>query len=242
MTLSGAGAVAARILAPDWHLRLNSVQLAAYIRYQFVRFYSDIHDWDHPIHNRRRPHWDGGKDSYGVKHSGVWQKIATMVRKYEADPGLWVIAHFSPIAALKSGAQTSGMPEMRPTRLSSGQSLDIYKTYCEELPTILVNSFEVAGATLAKRIRGTQDLKLSPDDQVFYCVCDELYVSASPFFRHAFAAQLGCVRGVERYLWMAASDYEAQQRVYDVAVEPWCVTELLRRTVQDMRRHWENYQ
>jgi len=241
MMLSGAGAVAARDLAPDWHLRLNQEQLAAYIRFQFVRFYENAHDWEHPVHNRRRTHWDGGQDSYGVKHTPVWQRIAKMVRQRNADPGMWVIAHFSPIAALRSGAQTTGMPEMRPSRLSSAQSPDIYKTYCDELPGILSNAFELAGATLAKRIRGTQDLKLSQDDQIFYCVCDELYVSASPFFRHAFAAQLGCHRGAERYLWMAALDYEAQQRIYDRAVEPWCVTELLLATVQNIRDHWESY-
>lgn len=241
MTLSAAGAVAARDLAPDWHLRLNQEQLAAYIRYQFIRLYDNVHDWDDPAHNRKRTHWDGGKDSYGVKHTPVWQRIAKMVRQRNADPGLWVHAHFSPIAVLKTGVQTTGMPEMRPTRLSSGQSPDIYKAYCDELPGILTSAFEVAGMTLAKRIRGTQDLKLSQDDQVFYCVCDELYVSASSFFRHAFAAQLGCDRGIERYLWFAALDYEAQQRAYDAAVEPWCITEPLLAAVHEIRDHWESY-
>lgn len=241
MTLSGAGAVATRSLAPNWHLRLNQEQLAAYIRYQFVWLYDNVHDWNHPVHNRKRKHWDGGTDSYGVKHTPIWKKIARLVLQHDADPGMWVRAHFSPVAVLKMGVQTTGMPEMRPTRLSSAQSPDIYKTYCAELPGILAHDFDVAGMTLAKRIRGTQDLKLAQDDQVFYCVCDELYVSASPFFRHAFAAQLGCERAVERYLWLAALNYEAQQRAYDAAVEPWCVTELLTAAVHEIREHWEAY-
>lgn len=241
MTRSGAGVVAARDLAPNWHLRLNQEQLAAYIRYHFVRLYDNVNDWEHPAHNRRRAYWDGGTDSYGVKRSSVWTRIANMVRQHNADPGAWVIAHFSPIALLRSGIQTSGLPEMRPTMLSSGHSLEIYRTYCTELPGILATAFDVAGMTLAKRIRGTQNLNLPSDDQVFYCVCDELYVSASPFFRNAFSSQLNCYRGVERYLWVAALDYEAQQRAYDAAVEPWCITDLLITAVHEIREHWENY-
>lgn len=242
MTLSVAGAVpAARILARDWHLRLSLEQLAAYVRYQFIWLYENEQDWDAPAHNRKRKHWDGGTDSYGVKHTSVWNRIAQMIRKNNADPGMWVHAHFSPFSFLKSGAQLSGMPEMRPTRLCSAQSVGTYNEYCDQLPGILAHDFEIAGMTLAKRFRGTQDLKLSQDDQVFYVVCDELYVSASPFFRHAFSAQLHCARGVERYLWVAALDYDAKQHAYDTALEPWCFTELLKRATTDIRNHWERY-
>lgn len=242
MTLSVAGAVpAARELAPDWHLGLNLEQLTAYVRYQFIRLYENEQNWDSPVHNRKRSHWDGGKDSYGVKHTSVWNRIAQMIRRNKAHPGMWVNAHFSPFSFLKSGAQLSGLPEMRPTRLCSGQSVGTYLEYREQLPGILAHDFEIAGMTLAKRFRGTQDLKLEPDDQVFYVVCDELYVSSSPFFRHAFSAQLNCERGVERYLWNAALDYESKQPAYDAAVEPWCLTELLQRTTTYIRNHWERY-
>jgi hypothetical protein len=234
-------AVAARELAPDWHTRLSPKQLAAYIRYQFIRLHENEHDWDAPAHNRRRTHWDGGKDSYGVNHTPVWTRIANLIRDNHADPGLWVQAHFSPIAVLKAGVQHSGMPEIRPTRLCAGQSLGIYNEYCEQLPAILSQNFEIAGGTLAKQIKATDTFRMEPEDQIFYCICDESTVSASPFFRHAFAAQLDCWRGVERYLWLAALDYEAQQRLYDAAVEPWCVTELLQESVKDIRRHWEHY-
>jgi hypothetical protein len=235
------GAVATRDLALDWHTRLSLQQLAAYIRYQFIRLHENEQDWDAPAHNRRRTHWDGGKDSYGVKHTPVWTRIANLVRDNQVDPGLWVYAHFSPIAVLKAGIQQSGMPEIRPNRLCSGQSLGIYKEYRAQLPKILAHNFEVAGSTLAKQIKATDAFHMDQDDQIFYCICNESTVSASAFFRHAFAAQLDCWRGVERYLWLAALDYEAQQRMYDVAVEPWCVTETLREAVKDIRRHWEHY-
>lgn len=242
MTPNEAGvALAAKELKHNWYSQLSASQLAAYIRYQFIRLYDGDHDWDSYAHNRRRAHWDGGKDSYGVKHTSVWSRIAAAVKRHNAHPGLWVNAHFSAMSFLRAGAQTTGLPEMRPTRLYSAQSYEIYIDYCEKLPKILANNFDVAGVTLAKRFRGTQDLKLAQDDQVFYVVCDELYVSASPFFRHAFSAQLGCERGVERYLWLAALDYESQQPAYDNAVEPWCVTDALRAAVINIREHWEAY-
>lgn len=242
MTPNEAGAVAvASNLAPDWHTALNQTQLTAYIRYQFIRLLDNIHDWDNPAHNRKRTHWDGGRDSYGVKHTPVWTRIANLIRDNDADPGLWVCAHFSPVAVLKAGTQTAGMPEMRPTRLCSGQSIGIYKEYRARLPEILAQNFEIAGATLAKQLKATETFNMTQSEQFFYCICDESIVSASNFFRHAFSAQLSCWPGVERYLWLAALDYEAQQRAYDAAVEPWCITNELKAAVNEIRQHWEHY-
>lgn len=243
MKLNEAGAaVATEIdLGPDWHLQLTKTQLAAYLRYQFVRYYEHEWDWDEPVHNRRRTSWDGGQDSYGVRRTSVWPKIADMVRQCEADPGLWVAAHFSGVQYAKQIAQTHAVPEMRPNRLHSAQSPGTYSEYVAALPKMLKHSFDVAGATIANRIRGTQNLNMSADDQVFYVLCDEGYVSASPFFRHAFAAQLESPRGVERYLWHAAIDYEAQQRVYDAAVEPCCITDALRAATLEIRKHWREF-
>jgi hypothetical protein len=243
MTLKEAGAAAQgeTELAPDWHLDLTSTQLAAYLRYQFIRHYENEWDWDAPVHNRKRTHWDGGKDNYGVKHAAVWSKIARIVRDCRADPGLWVSAHFSGVQYAKQAAQTHAVPDMRPARLCSAQSPGTYTEYCLELPKMLKHSFDVAGATIANRIRGTQSLHMTPDDQVYYVLCDEGYVSASPFFRHAFATQLGSERGIERYLWHAALDYEAQQRIYDIAVEPWCITDALRAATIEIRKHWRAF-
>jgi hypothetical protein len=237
-----AGAALAEIdLSPDWHLTLQAHQLTAYLRYQFVRHYENEPDWDAPVHNRRRVSWDGGKDAYGVKRTAVWQKIADAVRASRADPGLYVAAHFSGVQYARQVAQTHIVPDMRPSRLYGAQSPAIYQEYLQALPKMLKYSFDVAGATIANRIRGTQALNLAPDDQVFYVLCDEGYVSASPFFRHAFAHQLENSRGVERYLWLAALDYEAQQRIYDTAVESWCVTPALRAAALEIRQHWRAF-
>ena len=141
----------------------------------------------------------------------------------------------------KQVAMTHSVPEIRPVSLRSSQSLRTYTDYIAALPKMLKHGFDVAGSTIANRIRGTQNLNMSTDDQVFYVLCDEGYVSASAFFRHAFAAQLENQRGVERYLWLAALDYEAQQRVYDAAVEPWCITDALRAAVLEIRKHWREF-
>jgi len=242
MTLKEAGAAAAETdLTPDWHLQLTTTQLSAYLRYQFVRYYENEPDWDAPVHNRKRANWDGGKDSYGVRHSSAWSKIARLIRDYKADPGLWVAAHFSGVQYVRQVAQTHVVPDMRPNRLCSAQSPSVYEDYVRALPKMLKTGLDVAGATIANRIRGTQTLGMPPEDQVFYVLCDAGYVSASPFFRCAFAEQLHCPRAVERYLWNAALDYEAQQRVYDTAVEPWCITDALRAATLEIRKHWREF-
>jgi hypothetical protein len=242
MTPNAAGAVQEHHeLASNWHESLSPEQLAAYLRYQYVRHYEQEWDWDAPVHNRHRAQWDGGRDSYGVQHKAVWNRIAKAVRDRNADPGLWVCAHFSGVSYVKQVAQTHSIPDMRPNRLCAATSPGIYTEYLSHLPDIFSRGFEVAGQTIANRVRGTNALNLSEDDQLFYVLCDEAYVSASPFFRHAFAAQLGCERAVERYLWHAALDYEAQQRVYDQVVEPWCITEPLRAATIQIRNHWREF-
>ena len=245
MRPNGAGAVQDLPieLTPNWHLSLNDHQLAAYIRYQFIRLHEKVWDWNEPAHNRTRARWDGGKDNFGVNHSGVWSRIIKQVRTNNADPGLWVQAHFSPVSYKRQIAETHSVPDIRPNNLCSAKSLGIYSEYRAHLSQILLTGLNVAGETIANRFRGTAALNMPPDDQAFYVLCDENYVTASPFFRHAFAAQMGCERAVERYLWFAALDYEAQQRGYDLALrdERWCFTELLRAAVQDIRKHWGEF-
>lgn len=245
MTPNGAGAVQDLPieLTPDWHLRLTDHQLAAYIRYQFIRHHEKVTDWDDPAHNRHRKHWDGGEDSFGVKHSSVWARIIKQIRSCNADPGLWVQAHFSPVSYKRAIAETHSIPDIRPNNLCAAKSVAIYSEYRAQLSQILLAGLNVAGETIANRFRGTAALNMPPDDQAFYVLCDENYVTASPFFRHAFAAQMGCARAIERYLWHAALDYEAQQRIYDVALrkEHWCFTDLLQAAVQDIRKHWGEY-
>jgi hypothetical protein len=220
MTLKEAGVTPEQIpQTPDWHTQLTDEQFAAYVRYQYIRLYSLDWDWDSPAHNKTRVNWDGGKDRFGVKHKPVWSKITRIIRQFKADPGLWVAAQFSDISCAKTVAQTHTVPDIRPTNLASAEALGVYEQYCLKTPTALQRAFEVAGATIATRLRGTLSSGMTPDDQVFYVLCDESYVSASPFFRYVFAEQLNCPRAVERYLWRAAIDYEAQQRIYQSALK-----------------------
>lgn len=239
-----AGAVQEQIeLAPNWHLSLEKHQLAAYIRYQYIRHFDNEWDWDGSAHSRRRVTWDGGKDRFGVKHTCIWTKIADLVLAERAHPGVWVAAHFSDISRNAIIAQTHSLPEVRPTTLRTSQSPATYAKYCEEFPKMLRQAYQVAGDTIANRLRGTLSLKLAPDDQAFYVLCDEAYVSASSFFRYVFAEQLGCQRGVERYLWLAALEYEAQQALFDVALrhEPQCFTEPLKAALYEIRKHWREF-
>lgn len=243
MTPNGAGAVQDLIESPDWYKCLEAHQLEAYIRYQFIRCNSAEYDWDEPPHQRRNAYWDGGTDKFGVKRKAAWKKVAELIRDLKADPGVFVCAHFSGTSYEQQIARTQIMPSVRPSSLVASSSPGIYARYCANFPNIAATACEVAGSTIANRLRGTMNLKLKPDDQVFYVLCDEGYVSASDFFRHAFAARMGSARGVERYLWRAAIDYEAQQRLYDLALvkEPWCFTAPLTGAIAEIRRHWMEY-
>jgi hypothetical protein len=243
MTPKEAGAVQELIESPDWYKQLSDKNLAAYVRYQFLRLYSNEWDWDSVDHRRQRSHWDGGVDRFGVKHGAVWARIVRLIRELRADPGVFVCAHFSGLSYATQVVQSHSIPDVRPNNLASANSPSIYARYCEHFVRTLAPACEVAGGTIANRMRGTNSLNMSQADQLYYVLCDEGYVSASPFFRHAFADQLGCERAVERYLWHAALDYEAQQRLYDVALqkEPWCITPPLTAATRDIRKHWLEY-
>jgi hypothetical protein len=248
--VGGMGAVAeieSPLLAHDWYKELTPAQLAAYVRYQFIYLNEKIVDWDAHEHVRRRPHWDGGKDAYGVKHTSAWGKAIRAIRDAGADPGIWVRAHFSPEAELKM-TQARALPEIRPTMLYASNSPAIYSRYCAQLPSSIETEFDIAGYTIASRMQSAKAFGFSKDDQNLYVLCDESYVSASPFFRHAFAALGNCDRAVERYLWFAAIEYEAQQRAYDCAIDrvkdqnyDWWITDTLRAAVREIRQHWRNY-
>ena len=57
------GKVNNALLAPDWYQQLNERQLAAYVRYQYIRLKEGVIDWNAPAHTRKRMKWDGGKDA-----------------------------------------------------------------------------------------------------------------------------------------------------------------------------------
>lgn len=235
-----------RLLGLDWHRQLSAEQLAAYIRYQYIWQKDNAVDWDSRAHSMRRPAWDGGKDLYGVKRVSTWGEIAKRVRDADADPGMWVHAHFSPAASVRMSQASASVPVIRPSMLHSQVSPQIYKSYSEFMPDVIWHQYELAGKTIEMRFKTSASIGLNSDDQQLYVLCDESYVTATPFFRHAFAAAAQCVEAVEQYLWLAALDYEVHQRTYDAVLarhpkESWWLTDELKLAVVSIRQHWEDY-
>jgi hypothetical protein len=238
-------AVESPLLAHDWYKNLSDKQLLAYIRYQYIYLKDNAIDWDAPQQIRHRPMYDGGKDNYGVRRTSVWGEIRKHTQMYDAIPGMWVHAHFSPAAELKLNPMTSGLPDIRPSFLHSGRSPVIYQRYAAMLPETLAYQYDIAGRTISDRFLTTASLGMAQADQRLYVLCDESYVSASPFFRHAFAAAGACDDAIEMYLWPAAIDYEVNQTAYDTLIvennEDWWITDNLKAAVIEIRQHWENY-
>lgn len=230
---------------PGWYKRLTETQLAAYLRYQFVYLSEHVLDWDDPAHTRKRPHWDGGSDVYGVRRSNIWAQIAREVSRQGAVPGIWVHAQFSPAADLKLIPGRMVLPEIRPQNLLSKDAAGIYTKYCQQFPDIFRHGYKMAGETLARRVNVLKALPLSPEERQLYALCDESYVTATPFFRHAFATLSACPSAVEQYLPVALLQYEANQQIYDAAIadlgEEWLITPDLKKAVIEFRQHWEGY-
>ena len=234
------------LLSADWYRFLTPAQKLAYIRYQYIYLNDRVHDWDANTHTRRRPSWDGGKDSYGVKHTPVWGKILRAAERVDADLGGWVYAHFSALATERIATGNQRLTEMRPATLYSAKSAEIYRDYVAHMPRIIKDRFHVAAETLKLRMATTAIYKMPLATQELYVLCDESYVTAPPFFRNAFAARNKCEKAVELYLWKAALDYEAQQRAYDavIAAHPeyaWWIENDIKRGVIEIRQHWRNY-
>lgn len=233
------------LLQADWHKNLNDEQLAAYVRYQFIWQKDNVFDWESPAHTRARRSWDGGVDNYGVKYSSRWAEAARVIRGVNAHPGMWVHAQFSPAAERSLNPVTASLPELHPSSLYSRRAFDVYNKYVALQPSLIQADFELAGKTISDRMISSRDLKLSAAEQELYVLCDEGYVVATPFFRHAFAAAAQCQEAVETYLWLAALDYDVHQAAYDAVMqqtqETWWVTEPLLLAVASIREHWENY-
>ena len=231
-------------LVGDWYTQLSPAQLAAYVRFQFIYLNERIADWDATAHTKRRPHWDGGKDSYGVKRSSTWVKAARAIVAANAHPGVWVYAHFR--TALRPLDMHTRVPEPRPSMLYSATSADIYEKYRTTTADTIQKQYVLAAETLNMRFASTAAYGLNKDDQALYVLCDESYVTATPFFRHAFAALANCDRAIERYLWFAALEYDALQPLYARAMlkNPklaWWTANDLPAAVCAIRQHWSNY-
>jgi hypothetical protein len=235
------------LLSPDWYKQLNKSQLAAYIRHAYIWRTHGVATLDNPLHKKRVSRWDGGEDSFGCKFTAVWPRVVNAVLAHGADPGLWVAAHFSAVGLGKrtnTGASFDAR-DIAPAELCGKLSVIIYDDYCQSLPKIIAEEYQIAGRTLNLRMRGLERLKLDKHDQYLCALCDEGYVSASPFFRQGFAALAQVPEAVNRYLMPAAYDYESKQRVYDAVVTnsecKWCITEQLLNVVSGIRSQWRRF-
>lgn len=246
MTLSEVG-VATKTLPLNWYVDLTPDQLAAYVRYQFIRLNENVTDWDDRAHRKKRFVWDGGsKNRVGVPQSSVWHKIVNHIAAAGAHPGMWVQAHFSP-AAERHLNVAFGLSDISHTALHSGRSAYVYNKYTQIGPELVLHAYELALDTIKLRMQATARIKLTDADRTTYVLCDEAYVTASPFFRYAFAARRNCDVAMQMYLRRAAIDYDVNQPLYDYVIAnssddySWWLPEELKAATTEIRNHWRNY-
>lgn len=236
------------LLTPDWHKALSEKQLMAYVRHSYIWRQSGSTDLESREQVKKVPRWDGGQDAYGVKFTPVWPKIARMIRAVDADPGIWIAAHFSPIATRKyvTYGGSFEVPDVTPTNLCGKLSETIYNEYCSAFPKTVIDGYNTAGRSIALRLRSLQKMNIPEDDKHFCVVCDEGYVTAAPIVRQGFANAFKLPQAIERYLWPAALEYEAKQRLYDRVIPDfipaWLVSDQLLETVKTIRAHWRRYE
>lgn len=249
MKLQGVGArrrAAEALLSHDWFQQLEQNQLEAYIRYLFIYLREGVKDWDSPAHTRPRPHWDGGKDTKGVRHKNIWKLIADSVGKSSSNPGIWVAAHFSPSCTAVRLSQGKSLIATRPELLNSNFSLEIYDEHVINFDEAFLQRFNSAESSLDTRYKILKAVEMPADDRALVTLCDKTHVNATPFLRHGFAAQMGCRRAVKRFAVQAAIDYEIEQPLYDNFIASheefdWLLTDELKDLVIWFRQHWSNY-
>lgn len=251
MKRNGAGGAIAEndaLLSPDWHKALSEKQLMAYVRHSYIWRQSGSTDLAGREQTKQIPKWDGGQDAYGVKFTPVWPKIVRMIRAVDADPGIWIAAHFSPIATRKyvTNIGSFEIPDVTPTNLCGKLSETIYHEYCSDFPKITIDGYNAAGRSIALRLRSLKKLNISDDDRHFCVICDEGYVAATPIVRQGFANAFNLPQGIERYLWPAALEYESKQALYDriipAFIPGWLLSAQLLETVKTIRAHWRRYE
>lgn len=244
----GTTAADPTLLTPDWHKALSEKQLMAYVRHSYIWRQSGATDLASREQSKTVPRWDGGQDAYGVKFSPVWPKIVRLIRAVDADPGIWVAAHFSPIAIRKYVTDNGSfeVPDVTPTNLCGKLSETIYHEYCSSFPKITIDGYNAAGRSIALRLRSLQRLNVSEDDRHFCVICDEGYVTATPIVRQGFANAFNLPEAIARYVWPAALEYDAKQRLYDRVIPDfipaWLISDQLLETVKTIRQHWRQYE
>lgn len=248
MRLQEVGAPASRdnrYLDYEWYRQLDQSQLEAYIRYLFIALNENAYDLDSPAHRNKRVKWDGGDNNYGHRHKRIWNKIAAVVKRYDAPPGTWMAAHFSPAFHAIRVAENKGFISNRPELLYSATSYDTYRHHVENFNTITIERCAAAEFSVAVQMELLRPVIKNDDDLILYIVADKTNVNATPFFRHAFAAAAGCDRAVNKYITQAAVEYDMNQQLYDaLALAPenaWWISQKLKETVINSRKYWSAY-
>jgi hypothetical protein len=249
MKLQGVGGrkrAAEELLSHDWYQHLEPAQLEAYIRYLFIYMREGVKDWEADAQTRPRIHWDGGKDNKGVRHKSIWKLIADRIRFCNANPGMWVAAHFSPSITASRIAQGKGLIATRPELLNNNHSIEIYNDYAANFDDRFMARFLSAESSLDTRFKILAPLGIDADDRFLLVACDTTHVNATPFLRHAFSSEMRCRRAVKRFAVQAAVDYEIEQPMYDGFIAShenfeWLLTDELKRVVIWLRQHWREY-
>ena len=253
MKPQGVGAIAKPVndeeyLSYDWYRQLTPVQLEAYIRYLFVALREHEYDVEAPVHTARRVNWDGGTNQYGHTHKRIWTKIAAAIKAAKVVPGTWVAAHFSAAFHAVRIAESKGYIGSRPELLCSGLSLDVYKQYIASFDSITTRLCAAADYSIGTQMAMLENVISNYDDLILYVVSDKTNVNATPFFRHAFAAQERagpCRRAIDKYIDAAALEYDINQQLYDdLALLPgneWWISPELKQVVADKRKYWRRY-
>lgn len=245
MKLQKAGEIPADdscFLETDWYKRLNKSQLEAYVRYLFVAHKTKAYSPEAIEHRQKKLKWDGGCDSYGTRYKRLWSKIVDFMASVDADPGIWVAAHFSPVFHAVRVAENKCLIDNRPELLQTNLSYDIYERYTEVFSHIVSAQCSSAEISVATQLKTLDSIITDPDDRVFYIVSDRTNVNAPPFFRHALAALFDCARGVKKYQAPAVVEYSTNQRLYDELLrEPendWWVTAAQKQNAIKFRKYW----
>ena len=231
------------LLQDDWYARLTAAQLGQYVRYLFIYKKEGAADWSAPIHTKRRPVWDGGKDRYGVSFKSVWLKIVRAIQQSNAHPGIWVAAHFSAAVQATRQVQHRSAVNHRPEILAAATAPDVYNEYIYSFDEMFLQQYESADVSIRTRLKLTTAFDLPADDQFLMVICDTSHVNAPPFLRYAFAARERCTRAMRRFLLPAALDYEMHQPLYDAIVAQypdlaWLVSDGLLKNIVHIRKHW----
>lgn len=247
-------------LTADWFRGLNTDQRAAYVRYQYYREHDRVIDWDLPPHSISIPKWDGGRSAHGHNNgAGIWKEIVMRMADTDAIcrndaaygnapafvyPGLWVVAHFSPVNDIVLNS-SRGLTDVTPYKLCNTTSASIYFKYLSAAPAMALNQWNIAADTLALRIAALRRLAVSDAERTLYALFDESYVNTTPFFRHALAVRSEVADLPEDIIFAAAIDYDAHQPLYDHLITKhgfnYWLSDALIAQVRSIRAHWQNY-